>query len=124
MSIFYLKEGDTRPVLEVALKNPDGSAYDLTAASEVRLHVEMFPNRIIFSRAMEVVAPATGGIVRYTWVAADWTDPTTPLVVGPDIPMQPGDWEHRMEYQVTAGTLIHTFPSDGFDTLRITRALA
>ena len=39
MATFYIKTNDTRPVLEVALKNPDGSAYDLTGSTAWKLYI-------------------------------------------------------------------------------------
>ena len=104
MGTFYLKRNDTRPVLEVALLNPDGTAFDLTGATTTRLHVRLQGGGV-FVRDMTVYGVATAGILRYTWLAADWTT----LVPG----------AHQMEYEVLTGTARITFPNDSYDTLRI-----
>ncbi len=109
MGTFYLKRGDTRPVLSVALKNPDGSAFDLTGVSSVTLHVKLHDGTT-FERAMVVDADPTTGIATYTWVPTDWD--TGGLVVGVSI-------EHRMEYEVLTGTVRQTFPNSGYDVLQI-----
>ena len=109
MAIFYLKNRDTLPILEVALKNSDGTAYDLTGATGWKLHVRLRSGSTI-SRNMVVQGPAANGVLRYTFLAADWSDPTTPLVAG----------QHRMEYEVIGpGVARISFPSDSYDELRI-----
>lgn len=104
MASFYLKRRDTRPVMRVALLNPDGTAHDLTGAGSVTLHVSI--DGAVLSRAMVVdPAPATG-IVRYTWLDTDWSS-TPALDVG----------RFRMEYEVIAGTSRLTFPNSTYDEL-------
>lgn len=107
MGVFYLKQRDTRPVLEVILKNPDGSVHDLTGATVFKLHVLLATGGTV-TRDMLVSGFPTDGKLRYTWLATDWTDPT-PLVVG----------GHRMEYEVFATPSRLTFPNSGYDELRI-----
>jgi len=102
---FYLKARDTLPVLEVALKDPDGTAHDLTGADAVWLHVSL-PGGT-FSREM-TVDDATGGIVSYAWVPTDWT--VAPALAAYPVP-------YRMEYEVIDGTDHLTFPNDGYDEL-------
>lgn len=85
MGTFYLKHQDTRPILEVTLKDPDDTAHDLTGAT-VKLHIRL-EDGMLLSRDMVIDSDPTTGIVRYTWLTADWTDA---LVVG----------THRMEYEV------------------------
>lgn len=110
MATFYLKKRDTRPILEVALKNPDGTAYDLTGYTAT-LHVSKSDGTVV-TRAMVVDAAPTTGIVRYTWVADDWV--TAPAIT---------TGVHRMEYEVRAGLARLTFPNDGYDTLEVTEDL-
>lgn len=103
MGVFYLKRGDTRPILEVALKNPDGSAYDVSGAT-VNLHV-LLPGGV-FTRAMTIFS-GTAGLVRYTWADADWSTLSNGIF--------------PMEYEVApaAGGLV-TFPNDRNDRLLVT----
>ena len=102
MSDVYLKYRDTRPILEVALTTPAGAAVDLTAAVDIKLHIGLENQATRLERAMVVEGAPTAGIVRYQWVAADWTvDPA--LVVG----------THRIEYEVIgAGDERQTFPNN------------
>lgn len=120
MGTFYLKKGDTRPVLEVALKNADGSAFDLTSAT-IKLLIEL-NNGTKLSRPMGIEGDPTDGVARYAWVAADWEADN--LIVGPSPPFTPQDVDHKMEYEVTQGTLIQTFPNNGWDNLRIFQDLS
>jgi len=133
-----LKYRDTMPTLEVELHDPPprgaqpgaiGPVRDLTGASAVWLHIHLSDGSKL-SRAMEIVAPPTSGVVRYQWVAADWDavgggGATGGLVVGPTLPLAPGVREHRMEYEVIGGSSRLTFPNGGtsageaYDTLRI-----
>lgn len=114
MSTFYIKRRDTRPILEAALKNGDGTAYDLTGAGSVTLHI-LTAGGTLVSKAMSVYGAPTNGVVRYTFLAADWTDiPASPST------LRFGDNDHRMEIEVVNGTLRLTFPNDGYDTLRVT----
>jgi hypothetical protein len=128
--IFYLKYRDTRPILEAALKNPDGTAYDLTGSADWRLHVWLADGSKLV-RTMAVYGPATNGVVRYTWIATDWNAASAPdaensytiggLVVGPTLPLAVGQREHRMEYEIVGPSPVRlTFPNGGYDTLRIT----
>jgi hypothetical protein len=114
--IFNLKYRDTLPALSVNLKNPDGTAYNLTGVGSVTLHV-LLSDGTALERAM-VVSDAANGVAQYAWLATDWD--TGNLVVGPTVPTAPGVFEHRMEYEVIDGSGDRlTFPNDGHDILRI-----
>jgi hypothetical protein len=131
MAIFHLKRGDTLPILEVVLKNPDGSVHDLTGSSSWKLHIRLSDGTELV-RDMTKQGLDTAGTLRYTWVATDWDAPVGApatvggLVAGPPLPLARGVVEHRMEYEVlgpSGGRL--TFPNGGdmasqaYDTLRI-----
>ncbi len=105
--VFHLKRRDTRPVIEVELLDPDGAAHDLTGADSATLHAQL-PGGVV-SREMTIDANPALGIVRYTWLAEDWTG-TPPLVTG--------RW--NMEYEVVGpGAARLTWPNTGYDELRI-----
>jgi len=109
MGTFVLKYRDTMPILEVVLLNPDKTVHDLTGATSYKLHVRLRDGGTI-TRTMTLQGLATAGTLRYQWLAADWTDITTPLVVG----------QHRMEYEVLGpGAARLTWPNDGYDELRV-----
>jgi hypothetical protein len=96
----YLKHRDTRPILVATLLNPDLTVYDLTGADEVEMHIHLDDGGVI-SRTMTIDPTPTTGIVRYTWLATDWTD-TTHLYPG----------FHRLEYEVRGpATVRATFPN-------------
>lgn len=115
MGTFYLKKGDTRPVLEVALKNPDLSAFDLTGAT-IKLLIRLNDGTEL-SRNMVIFGDDVDGVVRYTWLSTDWDEGN--LIVGPTPPYLATDIDHLMEYEVVNGTLRLTFPNNGYDILRI-----
>jgi hypothetical protein len=108
---FYLKRGDTRPVLEVQLKNPDGSVHDLTGSTAWRLHVYV-AQTVVFTREMTKQGADTLGTLRYAWQPADWAELPTPA---------PADRIGlAMEFEVEGGSGHRlTFPNGGFDTLQI-----
>jgi len=114
MPTFTLKARDTRPILEVALKNPDGSAHDLTGSSEYHLHVRLSATTV-FTRDMVPEGLLTAGLLRYTWLAADWDELP--------IPTTKETWL-AMEYEVVGGTARLTFPNGGADILRIVKDVA
>jgi hypothetical protein len=130
MGIFNLKYRDTRPILEVVLKEPDPGnpgqlrVHDLTGSTGRKLHIWLSDGSKLI-RDMAVEGLETAGTLRYVWIATDW-DPVSGggtiggLVAGPTIPLTPGQIEHRMEYEVIgpSGARL-TFPNDGYDTLRI-----
>lgn len=88
MGRFYLKHEDTRPILEVTLKDPDDTAHDLSGVTGVKLHIYLEDGSAVVSRDMVIDADPTTGIVRYTWLTTDWA--ADKLVEG----------THRMEYEV------------------------
>lgn len=108
--VFHLKRGDTTPVLERTLLNPDGTAHDLTGADNVFLHIELDDGTEL-SRTMSIT-DAANGVVQYSWLASDWDAGN--LVVG----------IHQMEYEVVAGTDRASFPNDGNDFLQVAADIA
>jgi hypothetical protein len=109
--VFTLKARDTRPILEVALLNPNGTAHDLTGTTAWKLHVHVSPTLIV-TRDMVKQGLDTAGILRYSWVAADWVNALP-------VPTSDQQLDLLMEYEVITGTARMTFPNGGFDTLRI-----
>jgi hypothetical protein len=117
MAIFSIKYRDTRPVLEVALKNPDGSAHDLTGTTAWKLHIRLSSSTVM-TRDLVKQGLDTAGVLRYTWVSTDWNAGSLPSVPAHSVK------EFPMEYEVLAGTVRLTFPNDGYDTLQIRGDLA
>lgn len=118
MAIFTLKRGDTRPILEVALKNPDGSAHDLTGSTAWKLHIYVTSTNVV-TRDLVKQGPDANGVLRYVWVDADWGSAVDQIPsTGSEIR------EYRMEYEVFGGSSRMTFPNSSFDTLRIRKDLA
>jgi hypothetical protein len=115
---FVLKYRDTRPILEVALKNPDGTAHDLTGSTAWALHVRL-PDGTTFTRSLAKQGADTAGVLRYIWQAADWVSGTSPPEPVLPAPAPSGRRLLRMEYEVTGGSSRMTFPNDGYDLLEI-----
>lgn len=107
MATFDLKRRDTAEALLVTLLNPNGTVRDLTGATAVHLHVRIentWPHAV-FSRPMSIETPVTAGKVKYQWADTDWNT------------LRSGN--HKMEYEVIAGTSRQTFPTKDSDTLSI-----
>jgi len=123
MPTFTLKANDTRPILEVALLNPDGSAHDLTGSTSWKLHIRITPS-VTLTRDLVKQGLDTAGVLRYTWLDTDWA-PIVPT--DPKLPV-PMSAYHAvtlpMEYEISAGTSRLTFPNSGHDTLKILGDLA
>lgn len=101
MTMFTLKQNDTRPALLATLMTAEGTAVNLTGAS-LRF--------LMKSDSLKVDAPATvldaeAGTIQYVWVAADTDTAGT----------------FRAEVEVTYADLsIETFPNDSYWTINIT----
>lgn len=106
---FYLKHRDTLPVLEVALKDPDDTAHNLTGALSATLHIKLEDGTAVPGKAMAFDSDRLTGIVRYIWQALDWA-PSGELVAG----------VHTMEYEILGPADARmTFPNDDEDNLAI-----
>jgi len=139
-----LKQRDTLPILESTLHDPApagsaegtlGPVHNLTGATSAYLHIYL-SSGVKLIRTMEIVAPASLGLLRYAWVTTDWAAasgttvdgayPVGGLVVGPGVVkaggfvLPAGQVEHRMEYEVLGpGAARMTFPNEDYDVLRI-----
>jgi hypothetical protein len=130
--IQYLKQNDVLPILDVILRNPDGTVHDLTGSSAWKLLIQM-PDGNKLIRTMTKVGADIDGHLRYVWVMTDWEAASAAdangnytvggLVVGPGrilangtYLLGPKDVEPFLEYEVRPGPL--TFPNDGMDILR------
>jgi hypothetical protein len=63
-----LAPGDTAPLTTFALKNPDGTAMDLTGATVLFWYQPMNASVAKASRAVTIVAPATDGNTLIDWL--------------------------------------------------------
>lgn len=108
MSIFYIKEGDSAPLITATLKNPDGSNFSLNDVSGVDIIVAgaRGGDNIINDRVD--IVDKDEGVVRYRF---DSTDTST-------------YGRYRVEFQVEYdGGVVETFPNDGYHTIMIQRNL-
>lgn len=122
MGIFYLKSRDVLPVLEVLLKNPDGTVFSLVGSTAWKLHILLTDGTTKLIRDMTKVGADADGTLRYGWIATDWDAYASGGTVGGLGMTGPFDiQEHRMEYEVLGGSARLTFPNGGYDTLRISR---
>lgn len=104
---FTIKQGDTLPLLERTLQDANG-AIDLSNAAAVRFHMYSGAAAKI-DAACSVVAPATSGVVRYTWASAD-TDTV-------------GTYYSEFEVTYLDGTVI-TVPNSGWMLVNVVGQLA
>lgn len=122
MGVHFLKYRDTGPPLQVGLLNPDKTPFDLTGYTVFKLHIWLSTGTTYttkLARDMTKVGADTAGVLQYDWVVTDWD--AGQLIVGPQLPLAPGQVEHRVEYEVTKpGGARRTFPNNSYDTLRIT----
>ena len=96
---FYIKQNDTRPVLEVFLRDERDRAVDITGATVVFHLRNASDDTNIISSGTVTVVNSVNGQVRYSWSATD----TATALVG------------EAEFQVTfIGDAVETFPNDGY----------
>lgn len=106
---FYTKRNSTARPIRATLKNPDGSAVDLSPVGTAVLFVmksrtaaDDDPEKVRASAS--IVSPASSGVVQYQWVAGDVN------TAG----------QFNAEWQVNwSGGLVETFPSRGYNTVLI-----
>lgn len=116
MTEFALKRGDTRPILRVVLRNPDGSVHNLTGSTDWKLHIWL-ANGTKLVRNMTKIGADADGTLEYIWQESDWDAGN--LVVSPNRPLTLGIREHWMEYEVVGGNSRLTVPNGNYHTLRI-----
>lgn len=95
---FPMKRGDTAPSLRATLRNPDGSAPDLTGATVKFLMRDRTSGAVRVNGSAAIVTAASG-IVQYDWQVSDTSTAGT----------------CDAEFEVTfASGKIETFPNSGF----------
>ena len=68
----FMKRHDTRPFLDVTLKQSDGTAIDLSSVSGVTFTMkDSAANSIKVNRGACSIVSATAGSVRYSWTSSD-----------------------------------------------------
>lgn len=101
---FTIKAHDTLPSIQAALVS-GGTAVDLTSATGVSFIMKSaVGNGTATKSAAVIVAPATGGVVRYDWTASDTATP--------------GDFLAEWEVTWAAGKK-QTFPTLTYHTVSI-----
>lgn len=94
---FLMKRGDTAPSLRATLRNPDGTAVDLTGATVRFLMRDRTSGTVRVGSA--AIVTAASGIVQYDWQSADTATAGT----------------YDAEFEATfPGGKIETFPNNGF----------
>ena len=98
MSDISIVSGDTAPPLIGTITNADGTAFDLTGCT-VRFQMRLVTEYRWTVDAVATVTSATGGLVSYTFSAADTATP--------------GEYESRWRIFRTAdGSIEHTEPAN------------
>ena len=103
---FNIKQNDTSPSLQAALKDASGTAIPLGGAS-VRFHMKALDGPVKVDAAM-TITDTSGGVVQYDWQIGD-TD-----TVG----------SYSVEFEVTySDSTIETFPNNQNLTISVVREL-
>ena len=102
---FYIKQNDTRPLLEVNLRDDRDSPVNITGATVVFSMRNVSDNSVKIDAASATVTSSTGGRVRYTFTA---TNTNTA-----------GNFDAEFQVTFLDGT-IETFPNDGYIKVIIT----
>lgn len=101
--LFYLKAGDTVPILEATLRDESGNPVELTGA-DVQLHLIEPRGGPTFLDEPATIADESEGVVRYEWADGDTTE----------------SGRYRAEFVVTyVDGGVETFPNSGYHDVLI-----
>ncbi len=71
---FYLKKGDSLPVLRLSLEDSNGDVVDLTDATVAFNYRLRYPEGTVINRSADIY-DITGGVVEYYWLSGDVATP-------------------------------------------------
>jgi hypothetical protein len=108
VTAWYLKQGDRLPVLDVLLKNSDGTAVNLSGAT-ARFLMRVPWVGTVKTNAAAAIVDAAAGRVQYAWADADVDTAAT--------------YEGEIEVTFSDGRK-QTFPSEGYITVVIAAQVA
>ncbi len=110
-STWYIKRGDTWPVLTASLTDATtGAAIDLTSVTAVKLLLRLAGTTTPYlEKTGAISSPASGGVVTYTFVAGDWTGSSA---------LAPGTYEAEWQLTYTGGG-IRTAPTEAYFHIEI-----
>lgn len=109
MSTFYATIGDANKLISTILSDENG-VKDVTGATIV-FHARSQSNPTITISGSGAIVTAAAGLISYTLTAANLTTPTI------------AD-SYDVEWQVTIGSVVTTWPTPGYDLLIIQGQLA
>lgn len=106
---FYIKQNDTAPSIEAALKDSNGRVKSMANASTVVFHMSDENGNILVENGLGTIVNAAKGVVAYEWQAGDTSNTGI----------------HSAEFQIeyTNGQ-IETFPNTGYIKVIIKDELA
>jgi len=106
---FYIKQNDTAPSIEAALKDSNGRVKSMANASTVVFHMSDENGNILVQNGLGTIINATKGVVAYDWQAGDTSNTGI----------------HSAEFQIeyTNGQ-VETFPNTGYIKVIIKDELA
>lgn len=106
---FYIKQNDTAPSIEAALKDSNGRVKSMENASTVKFHMKDSNGNIQIENGLGTIISGTKGIVAYEWQTGDTANTGI----------------HSAEFQIeyTNGQ-IETFPNTGYIKVIIKDELA
>jgi|TARA_R110000796_G_scaffold59408_5_gene137089 hypothetical protein len=106
---FYIKQNDTAPSIEVALKDSNGRVKSMANASLVKFHMKLDDGIVAIDGGTGTIVNATKGIVAYEWASGDTSNTGI----------------HSAEFQIEYNNgQIETFPNTGYIKVIIKDELA
>ena len=109
---FFIKQNDTAPDIQAALKDSNGRVKSMVNAAAVRFHMKDENGNMLVENGEGTVINPAKGIVAYIWQPGDTA------IVGTH------SAEFEIEYSSTAGGGIETFPNTGYIKVIIKDELA
>lgn len=96
---FYIKQNDTAPSIEAALKNSNGRVKSMANTSTVKFHMNDENGNALVSNGTGTIINAAKGIVAYEWQSGDTANTGV----------------HSAEFQIEYNNgQIETFPNTGY----------
>jgi len=108
MAEFRLKQGDRLPKLRAALTDSNGAALDLTGATVAFRFRARGGALLTLAGVASVVAPATSGVVEFSWGAGDSATPGV----------------YESEWVLTYAGSAQTVPTSGYLVVVVEPAIA
>lgn len=105
---FTIRKGDTAPVFDTTLKDPDGNPPDLTGATIVFSMRDQFTGTHLITGSCTIVGSPTLGQISYAWTPTDTAIP---------------GWYYALFTVTYSNGKIESYPNDHFMTVLVTSSV-